>query len=82
MRHIADRPGLTARQVPGPGSIFVPLRVRHEDRELAFFSTVATFGTPLDITVAELAIESFFPADEETRAFLRHRSTTNGHATV
>ncbi|HEV2347873.1 MAG TPA: helix-turn-helix transcriptional regulator [Actinocrinis sp.] len=59
-------------EVPGPGSIFVPLRVQYEDRELAFFSTIATFGTPLDITVAELAIESFFPADEETRRFLLH----------
>jgi hypothetical protein len=59
-------------EVPGPGSVFVPLRVQHEDRELAFFSTVAAFGAPLDITVAELAIESFFPANEETRTFLRH----------
>lgn len=68
-------------EVPGPGSIFVPLRVRYEDRELAFFSTVATFGTPLDITVAELAIESFFPANEETRRFLSHRGDGNaaGH---
>jgi hypothetical protein len=32
---------------------------------------VATFGTPLDVTVAELAIESFFPADPETAAILR-----------
>jgi hypothetical protein len=32
---------------------------------------VATFGTPLDITVAELAIESFFPANAETAAILR-----------
>jgi transcriptional regulator with XRE-family HTH domain len=60
-------------EVPGPGSIFVPLRIRYQGRELAFFSTVATFGTPLDITVAELAIESFFPADEDTRAFLHGR---------
>jgi transcriptional regulator with XRE-family HTH domain len=60
-------------EVPGPGSIFAPLRVRHQGRELVFFSTVATFGTPLGITVAELAIESFFPADEDTRAFLRGR---------
>jgi len=58
-------------ELPGPGDIVVPLRIRHGDRELAFFSTVATFGTPLDITVAELAIESFFPADPETAAFLR-----------
>jgi transcriptional regulator with XRE-family HTH domain len=58
-------------ELPGPGDIAVPLRVRHEGRELAFFSTVATFGTPLDITVAELAIESFFPADPATAAILR-----------
>jgi hypothetical protein len=48
----------------------VPLRLWHQGRELAFFSMVATFGTPLDIAVAELAIESFLPANEETRRFL------------
>jgi transcriptional regulator with XRE-family HTH domain len=57
-------------EVPGPGDIVVPLRIRHGDRELAFFSTVATFGTPLDVTVAELTIESFFPADAETASIL------------
>jgi transcriptional regulator with XRE-family HTH domain len=59
-------------EIPGPGDIVVPLRIRHGDRELAFFSTVATFGTPLDVTVAELTIESFFPADAETASIL-HR---------
>ncbi|HEY7908698.1 MAG TPA: hypothetical protein VIC60_07470, partial [Thermomicrobiales bacterium] len=59
-------------EIPGPGDIVVPLRIRHGDRELAFFSTVATFGTPLDVTVAELTIESFFPADAETASILRH----------
>jgi transcriptional regulator with XRE-family HTH domain len=58
-------------ELPGPGDIVVPLRVRHEGRELAFFSTVTTFGTPLDVTVAELAIESFFPADPLTASVLR-----------
>ncbi len=58
-------------EVPGPGDILVPLRLRQADRELSFFSVMATFGTPLDITVAELMIESFFPADEETSRFLR-----------
>ncbi|MGI8689428.1 MAG: helix-turn-helix domain-containing protein [Thermomicrobiales bacterium] len=57
-------------EAPGPGDIVVPLRIRHGDRELTFFSTVATFGTPLDITVAELSIESFFPADAETTTAL------------
>jgi transcriptional regulator with XRE-family HTH domain len=65
---------------PGPENghgrdtgIFVPLVVRSRGRELRFFSTLATFGTAVDITVAELAIESFFPADEPTAEALRGR---------
>jgi len=58
-------------EAPGPGDIVVPLRLRHGGRVLAFFSTVTTFGTPLDITVAELAIEAFFPADPVTASVLR-----------
>ena len=41
------------------------------ERVLSFFSTVTMFGTPLDITLSELAIEAFFPADAETAAALR-----------
>jgi transcriptional regulator with XRE-family HTH domain len=55
--------------------IAVPLRLRHDDGELAFISTVTTFGTAIDITVSELAIESFFPADEHTSAVLREHAT-------
>lgn len=51
--------------------VVVPLRVRHNGLELAFLSVIATFGTPADITVAELSIESFFPADDPTAEFLR-----------
>ena len=51
--------------------LFVPLRLRTSTGELSFFSTLATFGTALDITLAELAIESFFPADKATEAALR-----------
>jgi transcriptional regulator with XRE-family HTH domain len=58
-------------ELPGPGDVAVPLRLRHGERELCFVSTVATFGTPLDVTVAELVIESFFPADAGTAAALR-----------
>lgn len=60
-------------ELPGQADVFVPLVIRHRDRELSLFSTVATFGTPLDVTVAELIIESFFPADDETAAALRDR---------
>jgi transcriptional regulator with XRE-family HTH domain len=58
---------------PGPGDVVTPLRLRHPSGELRFFSTVATFGTPADITVAELVIESFFPADPHTADVLRSR---------
>ena len=48
-----------------------PLRLRVGDAVLSFISTITVFGTPLDVTLSELAIESFFPADEETAARLR-----------
>jgi transcriptional regulator with XRE-family HTH domain len=58
---------------PGPdhtgGSepeIAVPLRLTTEMGELSFISTVATFGTAVEVTASELSIESFFPADEQT----------------
>jgi transcriptional regulator with XRE-family HTH domain len=51
--------------------IAVPLRLRAGDGELSFISTVATFGTAVDVTVAELSIEAFFPADAATAAALR-----------
>jgi len=51
--------------------IAVPLRVRTDAGDLAFVSTVATFGTAVDITAAELSIESFFPADAATAEALR-----------
>src|SRR4051794_24653056 len=53
------------------GALFLPLRLRAGDAELSFFSTLATFGTALDVTVAELRIESFYPANEATAAALR-----------
>src|SRR6059058_3315162 len=43
---------------PGAADIAVPLRIRAGDEELAFISTVTTFGTATDVTVAELSIES------------------------
>ncbi|WP_085944494.1 helix-turn-helix domain-containing protein [Actinopolymorpha alba] len=46
--------------------VVIPLRYRHNDQELSFFSTTTLFGTPLDVTVAGLAIEAFFPADPTT----------------
>jgi hypothetical protein len=51
----------------------VPLRLRTPAGELSFISTVATFGTAVEVTASELAIESFFPADDATAAAVRER---------
>lgn len=55
---------------PAPSVLF-PVRIRHRHRELAFLTVTGTFDTPIDITVAELSIESFFPADRPTESVLR-----------
>jgi hypothetical protein len=44
------------------------LRLAGED--LSFFSTVTTFGTAVDVTLAELTLEAFYPADAKTKEFL------------
>ena len=64
------RPDASAPPRPPQGAIAVPLVLRHDGRELTFFSTVATFGTAVDVTVAELSIEAFFPADATTARYL------------
>ncbi|WP_433338978.1 helix-turn-helix domain-containing protein [Spirillospora sp. CA-294931] len=77
-RELRDFPGadpVADAVVPPSGNeVVVPLRLRADGRELSFFTTIATFGSPVDITVAELAIESFYPADETTSRYLRERA--------
>jgi transcriptional regulator with XRE-family HTH domain len=51
--------------------IVVPLRLATPNGMLSFFSTTTVFGTPLDVTLSELAIEAFFPADDVTAEALR-----------
>ena len=65
-------PGDTRRAVRphGLSEIAVPLKLGIGGAELSFISTITVFGTPLDVTLSELAIESFFPTDDTTRAFL------------
>lgn len=53
--------------------VVVPIRLRTPGGILAFFSTTTVFGTPVDITLSELALETFFPADEATAQALRPR---------
>ncbi len=49
----------------------LPLRIEHDGRLLSFVSSISTFNTPMDVTVAELAVETFLPADPETVKYLR-----------
>jgi transcriptional regulator with XRE-family HTH domain len=60
---------------PGRGQeadqLFVPLRLKTKAGTLAFVSTTTVFGTPIDVTLAELAIEAFLPADAATADTLR-----------
>ena len=53
------------------GGVAVPLRLVTDAGVLSFISTTTVFGTPVDVTLSELAVESFFPADEDTAAVLR-----------
>jgi transcriptional regulator with XRE-family HTH domain len=58
-------PSQPPHKLNGAG-VVVPFRLRHGDRVLSFLSTTTVFGTPVEITLSELALESFFPADAET----------------
>ncbi len=53
-----------------PPTPLLPVCYQREGQPFRFFSTITTFGTPQDITLQELRIESFFPADETTRTAL------------
>jgi hypothetical protein len=53
---------------------FLAIEFRKNDLTLRFFTTLTSFGTPHDVTLQELRIESFFPADEETELSLRRLS--------
>ncbi|MEU5032687.1 helix-turn-helix transcriptional regulator [Streptomyces rubiginosohelvolus] len=61
-----------------PTGIVVPLRIRTPLGDMAFFSTIATFGAPADVTLSELAVESFFPMDEQTDTLLRTLAALGG----
>lgn len=62
-----------------PG-VLVPMILRSGDALLSFISTTTVFGSPIDITLSELALETFFPSDDATAAVLR-RMAAEANAT-
>jgi transcriptional regulator with XRE-family HTH domain len=63
-------PGAGSREVDTMGGVAIPLVLRTELGELSFLGTTTVFGTPVDVTLSELAIEAFLPADAATAALL------------
>ena len=62
---------LDARALP-----FLPMQIRKDGVVLNLFTSIATMGTPHDVTVHELRIESFFPADEATARWFQARAAS------
>ena len=81
LQAVADEVGQYPNLLEGPRAdptseepaLLIPLRLRLDGVPLSLFTTVTTFGTPQDVTLAELAVELFYPADDETDELL-HRA--------
>lgn len=72
---IRGYPGIAALERPPPaeglGQPVALVHMKRGEHEARLFTMVTTLGTPLDVTAQELAIESYFPADEATEAWLK-----------
>ncbi len=68
---VVTGPRRPARDYAG---MILPLELATEAGVLALFSTVTTFGTPVDVTLSELALECFYPADAATAEILQRRA--------
>ncbi|MFJ5773046.1 helix-turn-helix domain-containing protein [Streptomyces sp. NPDC093094] len=78
LRELYDEVAAYPVPEPAPGAepgepvpyFALPLQVEHEGRVLSFISSISTFNTPMDVTVAELAVETLLPADPATVKYL------------
>lgn len=71
LKALLDEVADGAGEPPQSSALVVPLQLRAgEDTVLSFMSTTTVFGTPREVTLSELAIEAFYPADEATRKIL------------
>ena len=69
LREVTDYPAPVARQAPVTNvehDIAIPFRIKTTSGVLSFFSMTTVFGTPVDVMLSELALELFFPADDDT----------------
>lgn len=73
---IAELEGYVPAVPPGPDHLgfAVPLRLRTDEGELRLITTLTSFATAVDVTLAELHLEAFLPADAESAEILRRRA--------
>lgn len=64
-----------AAPLPPDNNVAIPLKLRHNGEVLSFISTTMVFGTPVDVTLSELALETFFPADDLTAMRMRQMAS-------
>lgn len=57
---------LDSHRALGPGDLLLPIHIRTEDFELCLFSTIMTLCRPRDVTLQELRVETWFPADQDS----------------
>lgn len=68
-------PHLDDTSHPIESEVTIPMIFRFGGREIRLFSTTTTFGTPMDITLDEVAVESYYPADAESAAYFTQPGT-------
>ena len=73
-------PASSAEHAAAQYSVMVPLQIRSEAGLLSFFSTTTVFGTSVDVTLSELALELFYPADTQTASILSPSETKGSSA--
>jgi len=76
VREIQSYPAPQQEVVPN-NDVFLPFRLRTSVGVISFFTTSMFFGTPIDITLTELTLECFFPADSETDQIVRRLAGSN-----
>src|SRR5262249_14020651 len=75
LREVRAYPMPLSAPVPEPNPMAVPFRLRIKAGLLSFFTTTMVFGSPVDITLSELAVELFFPADAATADLVKRLSS-------
>jgi transcriptional regulator with XRE-family HTH domain len=82
LEEVLSYPGVPARwgvpDAKAQSAPFLPLALSKGDLSLRFFTTIATLGTPQDITLQELRVECFFPADDVTEDIARRLARESG----